>query len=83
MSLRWLAFSIGLFSLAMGLFTYDPEVATARTPIITGAIVMALALFNLIPQLRNCPSCGKRVTGRFKKCPHCGADLPDKGKGTK
>lgn len=83
MSIRWLAFSIGLFSLVMGLVTYDPEVATARTPIITGAIVMALALFNLIPQLKNCPSCGKRVTGRFKKCPHCGIELSDKEKETK
>ncbi|MCF6291199.1 MAG: hypothetical protein L3J03_09440 [Desulfobacterales bacterium] len=73
MSIRWLAFSIGLFSLIMGLFAYDPEVATARTPIITGAIVMVLALFNWIPALKTCVSCGRRFTGRSGKCPHCGA----------
>ena len=43
MSTRKIAFWVGMFSLVMGLLTYDSEVVTAPVPVITGLLVVLLA----------------------------------------
>ncbi len=74
MSIRTIAFWVGLISLVMGLLTYDKEVATAVVPIITGALVLLLAAFNLIPEFKPCQSCGKKIPKKQSTCRFCGAD---------
>lgn len=74
MSLRSIAFCIGLFSLVVGLLTYDREVATASIPVITGAIVVILAVLNLIPEFKPCVSCRKKIPQKASACRHCGAE---------
>lgn len=77
MSMRKIAFWVGLFSTVVGLFTYDSEVSTALMPIITGLAVMVLAIFNLIPEFTNCPACRKKTLKTKPCCRHCGADLKE------
>ena len=70
-TMRKIAFFVGLFALVMGLFTYDQEVATAPVPIITGVLVMLLALFNMIPEFVNCSECGKKIPKKSPMCRFC------------
>ena len=76
MSLKTVAFWVGLFSLCMGLLTYDSEVSTAPIPIISGIVVMLLSVFGLIPDFTRCSSCNKKILKKTAQCPHCGAKQP-------
>lgn len=78
MSMRTIAFWVGLISLGMGIATYDKEVATATVPIITGALVLILAIFNLIPEFTTCTACGKKIPKKQTTCRFCGAEQNDK-----
>ena len=73
--MRKIAFFVGLFSMIVGWLTYDREVATALVPIITGAAVVILAAFNLIPEFTVCKSCGRRNLKNKKFCIQCGKRL--------
>lgn len=75
MSMRKIAFWVGLFSLVMGLITYDSEVATAPVPVVSGAIVLLLAVLGWIPEPRRCESCGRLNFGGKSRCRHCGAEM--------
>jgi hypothetical protein len=75
MSMRKIALWVGLFSLAMGLFTYDSEVATAPVPVVTGAVVVVFALLGWIPEPRRCASCGRISFGSGSRCSRCGGEL--------
>ena len=74
MTMRWIAFCVGLFSLVIGLLTYDRTVVTAPLPVVTGLIVVVLAVFNLIPELKKvCVACKKKIPRNSIHCPYCGA----------
>jgi hypothetical protein len=74
MSMRRIAFWVGLFSVVVGLITYDRTVVTAPVPIVTGILVIVLAIFNLIPELKKqCVACGMKIARNITHCPHCGA----------
>ena len=75
MSMRMIAFFVGLFAMIVGWLTYDSEVSTALVPIITGAVVVILAIFNLIPEFTVCNSCGRRNLKNKKFCIQCGKRL--------
>ncbi len=77
MFLRAIAFIVGLISLTAGLQNYDSQLASAPVPIIAGALVMLLALFNLLPQFKRCPSCNKKIPAKHDTCRFCGAKQPD------
>jgi len=78
MSMRKIAFWVGLFSLVVGLLTYDSELPTAPIPVVSGLIVVLLAVFNLIPEFTVCEICGKKSPKKKTHCIHCGADLQNK-----
>ena len=72
--MRRIAFWVGLFSLVVGLITYDSKVVTAPVPVVTGMLVVVLAVFDLIPELtKGCVACGKKISRNTTRCPHCGA----------
>ncbi len=71
MKMKNIALFIGIFSIIMGWVTYDPEIKTASMPLVTGVLVVILALFGLIPEFVICERCGKRSLGTKEKCPHC------------
>ncbi|MBW2467463.1 MAG: hypothetical protein JRF02_09200 [Deltaproteobacteria bacterium] len=71
MSMKNIALCVGLFSTIMGLLTYDPEIKTAAVPVITGIIVIILALCGLIPEFTVCKRCGKKSIGPKEHCPYC------------
>ena len=71
MSMKNIALCIGLFSIIMGWLTYDPEIKTAAVPIITGIIVVILALFGLIPEFVVCERCGRKSLGTKGHCRYC------------
>jgi hypothetical protein len=73
MTTRAIAFWVGMFSLVMGLLTYDSEVATAPVPVITGGLVVILAVFNLIPTLNECEICKKKIHKSRTRCRSCEA----------
>jgi hypothetical protein len=66
-----IALCIGLFSIIMGLVTYDAQIITAAIPIITGTIVVILALFGLIPEFVVCERCGRKSIGTKGHCRYC------------
>ena len=76
MSLRSIALIVGLFSCVMGVITYDPEVVTAPVPVVAGGVVILLAVFGLIPELKNCINCNRKILDRAETCRHCGANQP-------
>ncbi|MCB2184708.1 MAG: hypothetical protein KQH63_22005 [Desulfobulbaceae bacterium] len=76
MTLRAIAFWIGFFSFVMGILTYDSAVVTAPIPVISGALVMVLALFKLIPEFKRCCSCNRKILKKTEICPHCQAQQP-------
>jgi len=73
MTTRKIAFWVGMFSLVMGLLTYDSEVVTAPVPVITGLLVVILAVFNLIPTLNECEICKKKIPKSRERCRSCEA----------
>ena len=74
MTMRRIAFWVGLFSLVVGLITYDSKVVTAPLPVVTGLLVVVLAVFDLIPELtKECVACRKKISRNSARCPHCGA----------
>jgi hypothetical protein len=77
MFFRAIAFIVGLISLTAGLQNYDSQIASAPVPIVTGALVMLLALFNLLPQFKRCSSCNKKIPAKRNVCRFCGAKQPD------
>ena len=74
MSMKNIALCIGLFSIIIGWVTYDPEIKTAIVPIITGFIVVVLALLGLIPEFVVCERCGRKSLGTKGHCRHCDKD---------
>jgi hypothetical protein len=73
---RVIAFLVGLISLTVGLLNYDSELASAPVPVVTGALVILIAAFNLLPKIRRCPSCNKKVPTKSETCRFCGTGLP-------
>lgn len=76
MFFRVIAFVVGLISLSAGLWTYDSELTTAPVPVVTGALVMLIAVFNLLPQVKRCSSCNRKIPKKRTACPFCGANQP-------
>jgi len=71
MSMKNIALCFGIFSIVMGWINYDPEIETAAVPVVTGFIVVILALFNLIPEYTVCERCGKKsfiTRGHCRAC---------------
>ena len=83
MTMRRIAFWVGLFSVVVGLITYDRTVVTAPVPVVTGMVVIVLAVFDLIPELtKGCVACGRKIPRNSTRCPHCGApQQKDTGEG--
>ena len=73
---RFVVFCIGLFSLTVGLQTYDRELATAPVPVVTGAFAMVMAVLGLIPEFKHCLSCNRKIPKKAAQCRHCGAKQP-------
>lgn len=76
MLFRIVAFAVGLISLTTGLLNYDSSLATAPVPVVTGGLVMLLAIFNLIPQIKRCTSCSRKLPKKAETCRYCGAKQP-------
>ena len=76
MFFRAIAFLVGLISVIAGIRNYDSELASAPVPVVTGGLVMLIAIFNLLPQIKRCPSCNKRLPKKVKTCRFCGAKQP-------
>ena len=72
MSMKNIALCFGLFSILMGWINYNPEIETAAVPVVTGIIVVILALFGLVPEIVVCERCGRRSFGTKKgHCRYC------------
>ena len=71
MNMKNTALCIGLFAIIMGWINYDPEIETAAVPIITGIIVVILALLNQIPEMVTCERCGRKSFGTKGHCRYC------------
>ncbi len=76
MFFRVIAFIVGLISLTAGLWNYDSELTTAPVPVVTGGLVMLIAVFNLLPQVKRCSSCNKKIPKKVAACHFCGAKQP-------
>ncbi len=76
MFFRAIAFLVGLIAVIAGLRNFDSDVASSPVPIISGGLVMLIAVFNLIPQIKRCQSCGKKLPKKKKICPSCGTEQP-------
>ena len=53
MFFRIIAFLVGLIAIIAGLRNYDSEIATAPLPVVTGALVIFIAVFNLLPKTKH------------------------------
>ena len=71
MFFRVIAFIVGLIAVIAGLQNYNSDVNSAPLPLITGGLVMIIAIFNLIPQFKRCTSCGKKIQKKTLVCPFC------------
>ncbi|MBU0943254.1 MAG: hypothetical protein KJ804_21160 [Proteobacteria bacterium] len=76
MFFRVIAFIIGLIALVAGLRNYDSALTTAPVPVLTGALVMLIAVFNLLPQIKQCSSCKRKIPKKRAVCPFCGSKQP-------
>ncbi len=76
MYFRVIAFLVGLIAVIAGYQTYDSAVKSSPIPLITGGLVMLIAVFNLIPQLKRCAFCGKKIPKKTTYCPYCKKDQP-------
>ena len=75
MFFRVIAFLVGLIAVITGFRNYDNSINTAAVPVITGGLVMIISLFNLLPKIRRCPSCNKKIANSAKNCRFCGVEL--------
>lgn len=73
---RVIAFLVGVISLTTGIINYDSKLASAPVPVISGLVVIIIAVFNLLPKIRRCPYCDKKIPTKSKTCRYCGASLP-------
>ena len=71
MSMKNIALCFGFFSIIMGWINYDPEIETAAVPVVTGIIVVILALLGLIPEFDVCKRCGRKSFGTKGHCRFC------------
>ena len=76
MYFRIIAFLVGLIAVIAGIRNYDSTVGSAPIPLITGGLVMLIAVFNLIPQFKRCTFCGKKIPKKNTHCPFCKKDQP-------
>jgi hypothetical protein len=76
MYFRIIAFLVGLIAVIAGIQNYDSTVSSSPIPLITGGLVMLIAIFNLIPQFKRCAFCGKKLPKKKKTCPFCKKNLP-------
>ncbi len=76
MFFRVIAFLVGLIAIISGLRNYDSEVASSPLPLILGGLVILIAIFNLVPQVKRCVSCRKRIPAKATTCPFCKKDQP-------
>jgi rRNA maturation endonuclease Nob1 len=76
MFLRVISFLVGLIALSAGLRNYDSALATAPIPVVTGALVMLIAVFNLFPEIKRCSSCKRKMPKKRVVCPFCGSKQP-------
>jgi hypothetical protein len=77
MSMKNIALCIGLFAIIMGWLTYDPQIKTSAVPVVTGILVVVLALFGLIPEFVVCKHCGRKSLGTKGRCPYCKEEKND------
>jgi len=75
MFFRVIAFIVGLIAVIKGVLSYDSSLPSAPVPIVLGGLVMLIALFNLMPKIKRCPSCSKKIPNKAETCRHCGAKL--------
>ncbi len=75
MFFRIIAFLVGLIAVITGLLKYDNSIRTALVPLVTGGLVMFIALFNLLPKIKLCPVCNKKIANSATTCRFCGVDL--------
>ncbi len=68
---RVIAFLVGLISLVTGVLKYDSELSTAPLPIVSGLLVMLIAVFNLMPKIRRCTACNKMIPTKSETCRFC------------
>ena len=80
MYFRVIAFLVGLIAVIAGIQNYDSNVSSSPIPLITGGLVMLIAIFNLIPQFKRCSSCGKKIPKKTTFCPFCKTDQPPENK---
>lgn len=78
MFFRIIAFLVGLIAVITGYRNYDNSINYASVPVITGGLVMIISLFNLLPKIKRCPSCNKKIANRAKTCRFCGVELSKK-----
>ena len=76
MFFRIIAFLVGLISVITGIRNYDSEITSAPVPLVLGGLVMLIAVFNLIPQLKRCSSCGKKIPKKAITCNFCKTRQP-------
>ena len=76
MFFRVIAFLTGLIAVIAGAYTYDSELSTAPVPIISGGLVMLIAAFNLLPGVKRCTSCNKKLPKKATTCHYCHASQP-------
>jgi hypothetical protein len=74
MYFRIIAFLVGLIAVIAGMQNYDRTVSSSPIPLITGGLVMLIAIFNLIPQFKRCAFCGKKLPRKKQTCPFCKKD---------
>ncbi len=73
MSIKFIALMIGFFSLIIGIINYDSAIPTSPVPVVSGLLVIVLAVFGLVPELKPCKACGRYITKKAETCHHCGA----------
>jgi len=76
MFFRGISFLVGLIAVVSGIRNYDSEVASSPLPIILGGLVILIAVFNLVPQLKKCSICNKKIPKKATHCPFCKNDQP-------
>jgi|GEM_PF-988777 hypothetical protein len=76
MFFRVIAFLVGLIAVITGLQHYDSSDSWSLLPLITGGLVIIIAIFNLMPQFKRCISCGKKIPKKTVHCPFCKTDQP-------
>ena len=76
MLLRVVAFLVGLIAVIAGYVNYDSTVSSSTIPIILGGLVMLIGIFNLIPQIKRCSSCRKKIPYKAIRCHYCKSNQP-------